>query len=182
MSYEIPYVKEHLNVLAGIDAKEPRFMEKVWYIRGMLDIYEREVKDYRDGQVQTTWESFSYLLASKLTVPSFFCLREKVLSTPGALEHYGNDFYKIDAESVCKHKDTPFLWVLRQRGTQLYFTKSYSPEHTDLEFEEDAVKNIENVVKTFGDCLYIGYWNPKTTELVDLTLEDWKQEYYSLTA
>lgn len=178
--YQIPYVTEHMNVLANLEPKDPRFMEKVWYIRGMLDVYEREVKDYRDGQLQTTWEAFSYMLASKLAVPAYFALREKVMGTEGALEGYSNDFYKIDAETLCKHKDTPFLWVLRKLGTQLYFTKSNQPGFTDLQFEEDAIKNVADSIKTFGNCLYVGYWDG--TKLIDLTLENWKEEYNDLTS
>jgi hypothetical protein len=159
----IPFVDEQIRLLARLGLVDtPVIIRKYDYICGLLDAYARVATGGTES-IDAGWKSLAQVTSNRLQLKAYWALGDKVEDTPRALEHYSTDLHKIDFQGIMDNPEDSFVWILRDSGTHITWTK-YS--------------NWKDHVKTGlrNDCLYIGYWDAIQSTLIDLNISTWEAE------
>lgn len=162
----IPFVDEQIRLLSRIGLVDtPAIIRKYDYICGLLDAYARvgTGRQQDTESIDAGWKSLAQVTSNRLQLKAYWALKNKAEDTPGALEHYSTDLHKIDFQGIMDNPEDSFVWILRDSGTHITWTK---------------YPNWKDHVKTDlrNTCLYIGYWDATQSTLIDLSIPTWEAE------
>jgi hypothetical protein len=150
-------------ILSEKPIRTPEFEREMAYIEGLIDGLDRFGRRRTDEDIADCWKALAHCVASRESITAYFRMADVLDRMEDALTNYKTDFYKIDFRAIRRTRDLPFIWLVRDLGTHLWFVTK--EELAELQ------KTVASFVSTWGGSVkFAGYYDPETDEFTGIDL------------